>query len=156
MKELMAKKSRKQEAAEKEQKEKDIADKKLQQNDAEKNAVKLVARQDLEPDSEFSAGGGLTKDGSVNAVTSPALGTTLMTMTLRVPRETKTIDTKTITQSPSFSAGKPRSEGPEAGTGDRAASTTLTARSSLPCITLRSQGAHSTICPHSSCWNGDC
>lgn len=120
------------------------------------NAPKLVARQDSVLDSESSATGGFTKEADVDAVTPPVLGTTLMTMTLRVPRETETIDTKTIEQFPSFSAGKPRFEGPEAGMGDRAASTALTARSSLPCITLRSQGAHSTICPHSSCWTGDC
>jgi len=153
MKKLLAEKKEKQEVAEK---KKDIADKELQQNGAGRSAAKLVARQSMKSDAKFSAVAGLTKEASIGAATPPALGTTLVTIALRVHRGTKTVHTKTITQSPSISAGKPRFEGSEAGMVDYAASTTLTARSSLACITIRSQGAHSTICPGSSCWNGDC
>ena len=153
MKELLANKKKEQGIAEK---KKDIADKEPQQNGAGKNAAKLIARQSMESDGDFSAVGGLIKEASVAAATPPALGTTLVTMTLRVPRGTENVGTKTTTQSPSVSARKPRFEGSEAGMVDSAASSTLTARSSLACITIRSQGAHSTICPDSSCWNGDC
>ena len=153
MKELLATKKKEQEVAEK---KKDIADKELQQNGVGKHVAKLVPRQDIGPDGNISALGELTKESSVRAVTLPPFGTTLTIRTLRIPRGTGTIHTKTITQSPSVSAGKPRLEGPEAGMVDSVANSTLTARSSLACITIRSQGAHSTICPGSSCWNGDC
>lgn len=151
MKELMAKKNKKQEAAGKEKKEKDIADMEVQQNGAEKNAAKLVARQDMDFDGEVSTVGRLTKKASATAVTSPTFGTTLVTLKLPFP------STYTITTAQAAYPGrKAGSEGPEAEMVDSAARTTENARLSLPCITLRSQGAHSTICPHSSCWNGDC
>jgi hypothetical protein len=154
LKELMAKeKKKKQEAAER---EKDITDKELQPNGAERKAAKLVARQSMAYDGEFLAEEKSDEAASVNAVTPLSLDTTLMTITRRLPLETEVKETKTMTQSSSCSAGKPRFEGPRAEVIDFAASTTLTARSSLTCITLRSQGAHSTICPDSSCWNGDC
>jgi hypothetical protein len=131
MKELMMMEKKKKETAEK--KEKDIAVK------GHRNAARLVARESM--------------GASVDAVTPPPIRTTLMTLTRGTPLET---ETETITQSPSYPAGKARFEGPEAEMVDSGVSTTLTARSSLACITIRSQGAHSIICPDTSCWTYDC
>lgn len=134
MKKLLAMEKKKKEMAEK--MEKDIADK------GHWNAARLVARESME--------------GSLNVLTPPPFRTTPMTRTRGIPLETETADTETIEQSPSYPAG-------EAGFEDQAAemvasvvSTTLTARSNLACITIRSQGAHSTICPDTSCWTYDC
>ena len=134
MQELIAMEKRKKELAEK-QKQKDIADR------GHRIAARHVARESIE--------------ASVDAATPPPVRTTLMTITRGAPLETEA-ETETITQSPSYPTRKARFEGPEAEVGDSGVSTTLTARSSLACITIRSQGAHSTICPDTSCWNDDC
>jgi hypothetical protein len=135
MKELMMMEKKKQkEMAEK--KEKEVADK------GHRNAARLVARESME--------------APVDVLTPPPFRTTLMTITRGTPLETETADIETITQSPSYPVEKARFEDPRAEMVDLAVSTTLTARSSLACITIRSQGAHSTICPDSSCWNDDC
>jgi hypothetical protein len=138
MKKLMAAEKRKKELAEK-KKQQDIADKGLNRHDA-----RLVARQSMGSDGECFA---------VNAVTAPSFDTTLMTITRRAALETGAVDAKAITQASSHSEKKANSEEQKAGMSDFAVTT---ARSTLACITIRSQGAYSTICPDNSCWNGDC
>jgi hypothetical protein len=138
MKTLMAAEKRKKELAEK-KKQQDIADKGLNRHDA-----RLVARQSMGSDGECFA---------VNAVTAPSFDTTLMTITRRAALETGAVDAKAITQASSHSEKKANSEEQKAGMSDFAVTT---ARSTLACITIRSQGAYSTICPDNSCWNGDC
>jgi hypothetical protein len=136
MKKLMAAEKKKKELAEK-KKQQEIADKGLNRHDA-----RLVARQSMGPDGKFFA---------VDTVTSPSFDTTLMTIKRRAALETRIADAKTIAQAPSYSAERPGV--PEAGMSDFAVTA---ARSTLACITIRSQGSYSTICPDSSCWNGDC
>jgi hypothetical protein len=136
MKKLMAAEKKKKELAEK-KKQQELADKGLNRHDA-----RLVARQSMGPGGEISA---------VNTVKASSFDTTLMTITRRAVLETGTSDAKITTQSPSYPAGKPEGSGAE-----MVDSVVTTARSTLACITIRSQGAYSTICPDSSCWNGDC
>lgn len=116
-----------------EKRKKEMAEKKKEQEIADKGlAAELIARRDI---------------------ASPSFDTTLMTIMRLTPHQTGDADAITITQSPSYPAKKPRSETSkvgmaESGRGD--------APSTLACITLRSQGAYSTICPDSSCCNGNC
>jgi hypothetical protein len=136
MKKLMKAEKKKKELAEK-KKQQEIADKALNRHDA-----RLVARQSMGLDGESFA---------MDTVKAPSFDTTLMTITRRAALETATSDARTTMQSPSYSAEKP-----EVLEADMVDSAVTTARSTLACITIRSQGAYSTICPDSSCWNGDC
>jgi hypothetical protein len=137
VKEMIAKDKKKKEMAEK-KKEKDIADKGLQQD-----VARLVARQSMGPDSEFFAE---RRRVTIDNVIPP--DTTLRSKTRHAASETETVGTKTITQSPSYSAEKSRSNGPGAEMGDSAVITARAAQSTMLCITIKRQGAYSTICPN--------
>jgi hypothetical protein len=136
VKEVIAKDEKEKEIAAK-KKEKDIADKGLPQD-----AARLVARQSIGTDGGFSTGG---KKATEDIIIPP--DTTLRSRIRYTSSKTETVDTKTIMRSPSYSAEKSRSNSPGAEMGDSATITARAAQSDMFCITIKRQGAYSTICP---------